>query len=280
MTKNHLSCAAGAFASVFMVSLPASAAPEAPSFTYRPVAVETQFEGVASSRIDRLEPQLQAAARRELAVHDVELDDDSGTVLVFHVRSVAEGDPEANAESAVSDYGTHIEVLIDGEVAGEEVTLCVSKGEAELVECALSGVPKVLELLPREEVVPPPDAGPPESGSVDGPRSTEAKISPLVWAGAGVLVAGAATLGAGVWMHLYDEAGSAGSVERGLSSERQGYPRSTTVPMLVVGSGLAAAGVALLVTGLVKGARAKKKSTAISPTLSSGFAGVSIQGRF
>lgn len=278
MTKTDFLCATAPFFSFLALPSPAIAAPEDAASAYRPVSIETQVEGVDPSRADRLEPQLEAAGRRALKVHGVETTEGEGATIVFHVRGMAEGDPKENAAKAVSDYGTHIEVLIDGASVGEEVTLCVSKGEAELVECALGGIPAVLGLLPREDVVP--DVASSQPPGPDQPQPAKAEKSPLVWVGAGLLVAGGATLAAGIPMHLHDESGSVADGDTGLAFERERYPRSTTIPLLLVGSGLAVTGVALLTTGLVKNARARKKSTAIAPVVSTGFAGVSIQGRF
>lgn len=280
MTKTAFLCATVPFLSLFAMSSPALAAPEdGARRAYRPVSIETRVEEVDPSRAGRIEPQLEAAGRRALNVHGVETSEDAEATIVFHVRGMAEGDPKENAAKAVSDYGTHIEVLVDGSLVGEEVTLCVSKGEAELVECALAGLPAVLELLPREDVVVA-DVTSPEQERPEPSRSPEFEKSPLVWVGAGLLVAGGATLAAGIPMHLRDKTGSVSSEETGLLFERERYPRSSTIPLLVVGSGLAVTGVALLATGLVRNARAKQKSTAVAPVVSGDFAGLSIQGKF
>lgn len=265
----YRSCLAGLV--VWMMAWPVSAQPR-----YRPVAVETRFKGDDPARVERVEPELRRRAIESLGYRDVEVDEASNITVIFQVLNVAE---DEQADKAVSDYGTHIEVHVDGEKVGEKLTMCMQKGEAELVGCALSGLPGVMELLPQEEVredhVAPPVAVVPEEKNDD-----KVALAPLGVLGVVGIVVAAAGVGLGVVGGIDLARGKADEPDGLIGVEQTDYsPR---------GIGFAAAGGVGLVTGAVLIAvgvtRTKKKqreqSTRVQIDASPGFSGLRITGRF
>lgn len=244
---------------------------------YSPVSVDTEFDGIDQARIDRLDPLLRERAREALEEQSIEVIEDADTTLVVHVQSLEDGPPEAHADKAVSDYGTHIEVLIDGEAAGEEITLCTQKGEAELLDCALLGLPAVLERLPYEDAAPA-DTPPPE---VVQPKPARTQSSPLDTLGpegiVGITVA-AAGLALGTVGVVY--------VSRGIErNEQPGFVEETNyerpgIVYLVTGTVGLAAGAGLIALGILRGQKKRhaheRARLNVAPTLG----GLSLSGRF
>ncbi len=267
------SCLAG----LVVWAMASSASADVPR--YRPVAVETRFKGDDPARVGRVEPELERRAIEALQYRGVEVDGASTTTVVVQVLNVAEGEA-GQADKAVSDYGTHIEVQIDGEKVGEKVTMCMHKGEAELVGCALSGLPDVMHLLPKddEEEEEVPDKPVPDPGPAD--KGKKVALAPLGVLGVAGIVVAAAGLGLGVAGSLDLARGEVDDDDWAVGTERTDYsPRGIG---LVVGGGAAlAVGAALIAVGVI---RTKKKqrerSTRVQLDASPGFAGVRFLGRF
>ncbi len=265
----YRSCLAGLV--VWMMAWPVSAQPR-----YRPVAVETRFKGDDPARVKRVEPELRRRAIESLGYRDVEVEETSNITIIFQVLNVAENE---QADKAVSDYGTHIEVHVDGEKVGEKLTMCMQKGEAELVGCALSGLPGVMELLPQEDV-PADPAAPIPSETVPEKNNDKVALAPLGALGVAGIVVAAVGVGLGV----------AGGVDlaRGKSDEADGLIGVEQTDYSPRGIGFASAGGVALVAGAVLIAvgvtRTKKKqreqSARVQIDASPGFSGLRITGRF
>jgi|GEM_PF-2318620 len=246
---------------------------------YRAVSVQTEVKGPDADRIGRLQPQLEKRAGESLRLEGVQADPSSSVSVVFHVINTAE---ESDAGAAVSDYGTHIEVWVDGEEVGEEITLCTRKGEAELIECALSGLPKVLHLIPVEAsaatAAQPVEDSADSEGSEDLPQVVAPPLGVLGIAGI-VVAAGGLGLGVAGGIDL-----SRGMVESGAGQARsveQVDHRPRGMGLLIGGGVALAAGAALIAVGVI---RTKKKQrerrSRVQLDASPGFAGLRLTGRF
>lgn len=257
------------FAALAMVSTAHAKEPR-----YRPVAIEAQFKGPDSERIERLQPQLETRASEILQLKGVGVDSSSTTTVVFHVLNTTET-PDPGA--AVSNYGTHIEVYIDGELVGEEITLCTRKGEAELIECALSGLPKLMHLLPQDEapatepkVITPADT--------DSDRVVAAPLGPLGIVG---IVAAVAGVGLGIAGGIELSRGRVESEAEDLRSVDRIDHSQAGVGFAVAGGIALVAGVALIAVGVTKTKKKQReRSTRMQLDAAPGFAGLRLTGRF
>jgi hypothetical protein len=171
-----------------------------------------------------------------------------------------------------------IEVRVDGERAGDKVVPCAEKGEAELVDCAIDGIPSILAHVPTREVPPEPtpptkDAPPPPSTAPEHvPRIRGLGIAGIVVAAGGL----ATTIAGAVYM------------ARGEVTDPTLVGRNETTDFRVPGRVLLGVGVAALVVGTVMiaadaGVQAKKRKQArarIELDAGPGFAGARLRGRF
>jgi hypothetical protein len=247
---------------------------------YVPVEVEANFDGQDPGRTKRLRPALERAAREALQLrHDVEVVDRSDVAIVFYVRSLEEG-AKAKSDPAVIDYGVRIEVRVDGERAGDKVVPCAEKGEAELVDCAVDGIPAILTHVPTEEL-PPEPSPPPPSESDTSPQPHAERVPPIRgWGIAGIVLAagGVATTIAGA---VY--------LARGEVTEHPNLiGRNEVTDYRVPGRALLGAGLSVLVVGTVMiaadvavQAKKRKRTTArIELDAGPGFAGARLRARF
>jgi len=265
----YRSCLAGLV--VWMTAWPVSAQPR-----YRPVAVETRFKGDDPARVERVEPELRRRAIELLGYRDVEVDDASNITVIFQVLNVAENQ---QADKAVSDYGTHIEVHVDGKKVGEKLTMCMHKGEAELVGCTLSGLPGVMDLLPREDVADEPVA-PNPSQTVPEKKDEKVALAPVGALGVVGIVVAAAGLGLGAAGGVYFARGEDDDADGLVGVEQTDYsPRG--IGFLAAGGVAVVAGAVLIAVGVT---RTKKKqreqSTRVQIDASPGFSGLRLTGRF
>lgn len=251
----------------------------------QPVSIETNFRGVEADRIQRVEPALEKRARDSLQLSGVTVSEDAETVMVFHVRSLAE---EPNSTTAVADYGTHIEVLIDGERVGEPiVTFCDQKGEAELVECTLEGLDEAVALLPQE---PQETSSSPTNTTSPPPTKTTSQASdsdktdnpglPFIISGAAAVALGAGGVIAGSVLHVRERQEQGFELDVGEGTVEERHSKALTIPMIAVGSLALLGGVALIIVGAQKNKNHKKRTTVVTPSFGPQFAGFSLQGRF
>lgn len=268
-SKLHRSCLAGLAIGAF--SVPVHAQPR-----YRPVAVEARFKGVDQARVDRVEPELRQRALETLENRGVESDEASSTVVVIQVLDVAE---EEQADKAVSDYGTSIEVRIDGEKVGEKITPCMQKGEAQLIGCALSSLPDVMHLLPQAQAEKPTEIVPDPPGETSDEKGKVA-LAPLgAWGVAGVVVA-AAGMGLGVAGGIDLARGEVEETEDRERDRRDDY-RPRGVGFLAAGGAAVAVGVALIALGVIRTKKKQRERAArVQINASPGFAGLRFTGRF
>lgn len=268
--NQYRSCLAGLIA--WTISSPASAEPR-----YQAVTIETRFKRDSPARIGRVQPELERRAVEALESRGVSVDEASTTTIVFQVVNVAE---EEQADKAVSDYGTHIEVLVDGKKVGEKLTACMQKGEAELVRCALDGLPGVMHLLPQDEEpehAAPPDPTPKQKHDTTTPPPRDP------WGLAGISV-GAAVAATGLGF------GIAGAVDlsRGTLRSRSENPTSDDyvdhsprgTGFIIVGGVALAAGVALIAVGIARTKKQREKTTRVQLDASPSFSGLRLTGRF
>ncbi|MGH1348758.1 MAG: hypothetical protein ACRBN8_44895 [Nannocystales bacterium] len=242
------------------------------------VAVETNFRGVDEERAKRIEPALQRRAGESLKLSGFDVVPDSDVTIVFHVRSVAE-DP--SPATVVSDYGTHIEVLVDGERVGEQiVTFCDQKGEAELVDCALGGLEEALPLIPREETPTPGSTTAFETPQVDEDNDSSARKpgAAFILGGGAAVVAGVGGLVTGAVLHVYEDTGDRKDADLGEGQFDEQQSRKLTIPLMVGGAVVVAGGVALIIIGAQK--NKKQRKTALLPSLSPEFSGLTLRGKF
>lgn len=267
--KLYRSCLAGL--AVIAVSVPAQAQPR-----YRPVAVEAKFKGVDQARVDRVEPELRQRARETLENRGVGADETSNIVVVVQVLDIAE---DEQADKAVSDYGTSIEVQIDGEKVGEKITPCMQKGEAQLVGCALSGLPELMHLFPQDEVEEPSEveADPPQETSKDDGKVALAPLGPLGVAGVVVAAAGVGLGVAGGIDLARGEVEESEGLERG---RREDY-RPRGVGVAVAGGAAVAVGVVLIAIGVTRTKKKQRERAArVQIDANPNFAGLRLSGRF
>lgn len=260
-------------AALLLAVLTTAPAERAETHHYRPVAVETRLKDLEPERAERLQPLLEKHATEALQLRDVETDQDSSTTVVFHVISVAQ---ELDPNAAISDYGTHIEVHIDGEKVGEEITLCTRKSEAELIDCALSGLPKVMELLPQE-------ASQSQEDSPTGPEHEEEKkvpLAPLGRLGVAGIAIGAVGIGTAIAGGYFLARGEVDETANPAGTNRSDYSRPG-IGLLAAGGALVATGVVLTVVGVLRTKKQKRKqSTRVLIDTSPNFAGLHVSGRF
>ena len=258
---------------VWTIASPASAEPR-----YQAVAVETRFKRDYPARIERLKPEFERRAIEELEKRGVTVDETSNTTVVFQVVNASE---EVQPDKAVSDYATHIEVQVDGERVGDyKIIGCLQKGEAELIGCALSGLPDVMHLIPREEE--PEHAEAPEQ-TPEGKSDTTTPPPRDPWGLAGISV-GAAVAAAGLGF------GIAGAVDlsRGTLRSRSENPTSDNyvdhsqrgTGFIIVGGVALAAGVALIAVGIARTKKQRKKTTRVQLDASPSFSGLRLTGQF
>jgi len=245
---------------------------------YRPVSVEARFKGVDEARVERVEPELRQRALETLEIRGVKADESSNIVVVIQVLDIAE---EEQADRAVSDYGTSIEVQIDGEKVGEKITPCMQKGEAQLIGCALSSLADVMHLLPQEEVETSSDRETdPAQGAIGDKEGDEVALAPLGALGIAGIVVAATGVGFGV----------AGGIDlaRGEVLESQGRERNRRddyrprgVGFLAAGGAAVAVGVALIAVGVTRTKKKQRERTArVRLDASPNFAGLHVSGRF
>lgn len=258
-------------------SLPSPAQAREPAGT-KPVSIETNFRGVEADRMRRVEPALEKRARDSLQLSGITVGENAEAVMVFHVRSLAE---EPSSAAAVADYGTHIEVLVDGERIGEPVvTFCDQKGEAELVECTLEGLDEAIALLPREAVEAPREPRGTELPPQTDEQGSAKPGTPFIIGGAVAIAVGAGGLIAGGVLHAREQQEQGFEPGAGEGVFKEQHSRALTVPMLVGGSLALLGGVALVVVGAQKNKNHKKRTTALTPSFGPRFTGLSLQGRF
>ena len=260
--------------SVWMLASTASASAKP---RYQPVAVETRFKRDDPARIERVKPELERGAIKALEDQGIKIDETSSTRIVFQVVNVSE---EIQPDKAVSDYGTHIEVQIDGEKVGYKITGCQRKGEAELIGCALSGLPEVMHLIPQEkesEHAEPPGPIPQDAPTTTTPSPRDP------WGIAGISV-GAVVAATGLGF------GIAGAVDlsRGTLDSKSKDPNSVDqldhsqrgAGFLIVGGVALAAGVALIAVGVARTKKQREKKARVHLDASPNFAGLRLTGRF
>lgn len=253
------------------MSMPAQAQPR-----YRPVAVEAQFKGVDQARVDRVEPELRQRVIETLEIRGVESDEASNIVVVVHVLDIAE---DEQADKAVSDYGTSIEVQIDGEKVGEKITPCMQKGEAQLVGCALSSLPDVMHLLPQDEVEEPSEVDPDPPGETPA-KEDKVALAPLGPLGVAGVVVAAAGVGLGVAGGLDLARGDVEESEDLEQGSRENY-RPRGVGFVVAGGVAVAVGVALIAIGVTRTKKKQRERAArVQINASPNFAGLRVSGRF
>ena len=250
----------------------ATPSPPPPEPAYLPASVEARFSNTDLARVERIKPEVERQAIQALGYYGVRTDSDSNVSIVIQVLNVEE---EGAPVRAVSDWGTSIEVRVDGEKVGEKLTPCMKKGEAELVGCALSSLPEIMELLPREETVSPSRHVVP-THEKPKPKLDATTIS--LFSAGGVLVAGGLTLGiVGALDHTRKAKLSQPENRRDLESTNYA-PRGTA--FLVGGSVALVGGAALLVVGAVRAKKQRSGSTRVQLDASPGFAGLRLNGRF
>lgn len=264
-----LRCGAFALTALTIITEADAAEPE-----YRPVTVETSLKGLEPERAQRLQPLLEKRATEALKLQGVESDPESSTRVVFHTISVAETlDPNA----AISDYGTHIEVYIDGEEVGEEITLCTRKSEAELIDCALSGLPAVMHLLPQEESTAASSTSEPAT-TVEEPPAVP--LAPLGRLGVAGLVVGGVGLGVGITGAVFLARGTVDEPVNPGAFDRTDYS-NLGIGLLATGGTVLAAGIAMTVAGIVRTKKMQRtRNTRLQLDTAPGFAGLRLTGRF
>lgn len=268
-SKLHRSCLAGL--AVATLSVPAQAQPR-----YRPVAVEARFKGVDQARVDRVEPELRQRARETLEIRGVESDESSDIVVVVRVLDIAE---DEQADKAVSDYGTSIEVQIDGEKVGEKITPCMQQGEAQLVGCALSGLPDVMHLLPQDDVAEPSETDP-DPGQETAEDQEKVALAPLGPLGVAGVVVAAAGVGLGVVGGIDFARGEVEEPE-GLERGRRENYKPRGVGFLAAGGAAVAVGIALIAVGVTRTKKKQRERAArVQVDANPNFAGLRLSGRF
>lgn len=258
---------------VWTTASPASAEPR-----YQAVAVETRFKRDYPARIERLKPELERRAIEALEKHGITIDETSNTTVVFQVVNVSE---DVQPDKAVSDYATHIEVQVDGEKVGDyKVIGCLQKGEAELIGCALSGLPDVMHMIPKEEG-PEHAEAPGQTTEEKGDTTTPAPRDPWGIASFSVGAIVAATgLGFGIAGAVDLSRGTLSSrSENPISDDYVDHSQRGTGFIVVGGVGLAA-GVALIAVGVARTKKLRKKTTRVQVDASPSFSGLRLTGRF
>jgi len=273
-SKIHRSSLAGL--AIWAFSLPAHAQPHAQP-RYRPVSVETRFKGVEQARVDRVESELRQRALETLENRGVADDDTSSTTVVIQVLDIAE---DEQADKAVGDYGTSIEVRIDGEKVGEKITPCMQKGEAELIGCALSGLPDVMQLLPQEEVGEPSEVEPSSPIDASGDEKDKVALAPFGPLGIAGVVVAAAGVGLGVAGGIDLSRGEVDKAQGREGSKHTDYkPRG--IGLLAAGGVAVAVGVVFIAVGVIRTKKKQRERAArVQIDASPNFAGLRFSGRF
>ena len=247
-----------------------------------PVSIETNFEDEDPDRTKRVQPVLEKSVVDALEHrHHVAVSDNATTKMVFVVRNLEE-DPKAKRKLAVMDYGVLIEVRIDGEKKGDKVVFCTDKGEAELVDCAIEGIPEILQYVPVQESgdgPEPNDPPPPQPPDKTGPKPD--RVAPIgPWGIVGIVVAtgGLATTIAGAVDLARGE-----QVEPGVGFQEVNDYRPRGRILLGTGIGLLVVGTVALAVDV--GIRAKKrkrqsKTSHFQIELQPGGATAGFRGRF
>lgn len=248
---------------------------------YAPVAVQTNFEGQDPERTKRLQASLEKRAVEVLQhQYDIEVRDpaEAKAEIVIYVRDLEEGPTK---KLAVLDYGVRVEVQIDGENVGDQIVPCMEKGEAELVDCAIGGIPAVLEHLPTEEVPTEAPKDPPvQEGNPDGPEDQPTdRVAPIGGLGVVGIVVGAGGIATLIAGGVYLGRGEVTDDVGGFDDAQDFRPRGR----VLVGVGAGLLGVGMIALGVDVGLRAKKrKKTAARLRLNTGpgIAGIGLSGRF
>jgi len=242
-----------------------------------PVAVGTNFRGVAPDRVKRIEASLRERGVKDLGLAGVAVSDKATTQVVFHVRSLVD---ETEATAAVSDYGTHIEVLSDGKRVGEiVVTFCKEKGEAELVDCALEGLPEAIGLIPVDEgaSVPTPLV---EAESKPKRETEKVPLAPLGADGVAGIAVAVVGVGFGVFGARDLIRGDVDASEGMVFVEGDDFSKRG-IGFVVVGGVLMATGAALIARGVIR-TRRKQRERAVQAEIQAtpSFSGLRFTGRF
>lgn len=185
-------------------------------------------------------------------------------------------DPQLIGTELAQDIGEVSVVLVDGSAVPPSKTLRLEAGERKEVEL-------ISLFIPKEDDKDPNGGNgnkDPDKGGVKG--GDKGSTSPLVISGAvGLGLAGAALVGFGAALGIRGDAlstveescPSLNGCDRALEEEvSRGETASTLVNVFGIGAGVAgAAGVGLLVAGLVTGSSTDEKAT--KPTVSWSFGG-------
>lgn len=251
---------------------------------YVPVALETRFKYDTPERRQRIQPTLEKRTTDALkSRHGIDVVESGDATIVLHLIDLAE---KPTAETALVDYAVLLEVQVDGKVVGDADVTCMGKGEAELVDCTIEGLPAILDHIPTRPVRGREPAGtneglPDEGG--DGGTSVDAndndRVAPLgPWGISGIVVGagGIATLIAG---GVDLGRGEVAEDTFGQDETRDFRPRGRAL----VGVGVGLVVVGALAVGIDAGMRAnKRKEASARLRLDAGprFVGASLVGRF
>ena len=254
------------------LALPAAAAPN-----YRPVTVETRFKDVDPARVERVRPELHLRATQTLETKGVGFDPDSNVTVLVQVLDVSE---HQRPDKAVGDYATHVEVQIDGEVVGDKLTPCMRRGEAELVGCALSGLPEIMHLIPQEEEVAPADPEPQTQPEPQPQATDKPPLAPLGPVGVAGVVVAAVGLGLGVAGGIDLARGNVDEPED-LTQVRRENHDARGVAFVAGGAVALLVGGALIGVGVVKTKKKqRKRTTRMQFDATPNYAGLRFSGRF
>ena len=259
---------------------PAVAAADQPE--YVAVKLKTSFLDVDPERIKRVQPVMERRAAEVLEFrHGIEVGTDAEVTVTLHVLDLED---RVDPKRIVVDYGVRIEVRTDAEKLGDEIVQCMQMGEAELVDCAVSGIETVLQFVPRVESVPtdshdPPKVPPPDP--VANTNMTSERIAPVGPVGIVGIVVGVGAIVTGIAGAIDLGRGEVVGDDVGGGSHATDYrPRGR--PLVGVGAGLLVAGAVLF--GVDFGIRAKRRkqaaSKAVSIGIGPGFTGLTVHGRF
>ena len=153
---------------------------------------------------------------------------------------------------------------------------------SEFVECALGGMEQALPLIPRTEPPPSGHAAPTPSTEVPehNDNTTGKPGTAFIWGGAAATVAGTGALVTGGVLHVRKRTGTRTDAALGDGQFEEQHARRLTIPLMVGGSVFVAGGVALIIVGVQKNKKHAQRKTVLLPSFTSGFSGLTLQGRF
>ena len=192
-----------------------------------------------------------------------------------------EGPPES---LVIHISGDHLEFRVLVSITDGEATLFESAptdvcecGSKELTTLAMQQVVAAVEDLralnkptppASQDIVSPPPPPPPK------PKH------PYRWAGLGAGVAGLGTLAAGVYLHLDTSSSVVFDQREAPVQEERQRSRGLTLPLLIGGSAMVAAGISFLVYDAVATRKPQDKRVSVLPAAAPSWAGFRVNGKF